>query len=199
MNLKKHYLLVPVILSLASTAGAQGNMNGAVGVLEDSSLSGSFTASSLTLDSSNFTQPASATGTFIGTVPDGTEVTAYSSTISGLSATPLTVSISNFLLIGTPGPVLPPPFSQSPGTTPNNRFEFNLQTLEEPASGSFVGFGTLIDTAPTGAYSPTAAEIDLSFSGANNYSFVLETVPEPTTLTLVLAGLGLLPLLRRKI
>jgi hypothetical protein len=144
------------------------------------------------LDASNYSEPGSESGTFSGTVPDGTEVTAYSSNISGLSSTLQPVVISDFLQIGSAGPAI----FGSAGTTPNNRFDFNLQTLEETASGTFVGFGMLVDT--TGTYSTTAAEFQLSFSAPSNYSFSVEAVPEPATLTLALAGLGGLVFLRRK-
>jgi hypothetical protein len=189
MNFKRHYLLAPVILCMAGTAGAQ-NFTGSVGIQEDTSQTGSYTASSLMLDSANFTDPGSATGTFLTTVPQGTEVTAYSSNISGLSSTPLTLSIPDFLQIGTPG------YFGSPGTTPNNRFDFDLQSLAEPQSGNFIATGTLVDTQ--GTYANTPSEMLLSFSSANNYSFTLEAVPEPATVSLVLAGIGLLPFLRRK-
>ena len=189
MNFKKYYLFAPVVLSVATVAGAQ-NFTGAVGIQEDTSQTGSYTASSIMLDVANFTDPGSASGTFLSTVPGGTEVTAYGSNITGLSSTPESVSISDFLQIGTPG------YFGSSGTTPNNRFDFNLQTLAESSSGDFIGTGTLTDT--TGAYSPTSAELLLSFSTPNNYSFTLQAVPEPGTLAMALTGLAMLPLFRRK-
>jgi hypothetical protein len=193
MRFKVHHLLVPLFLSMTGVAGAQGFINGSlVGVQEQAPLTGTYTDSSLMLDASNYTEPGSASGTFSSTVPDGTEVTAYSSNITGLSSTLEPVAISDFLQIGTAGPAI---FGSS-GTTPNNRFDFNLQTLEETESGTFVGFGTLVDTA--GTYGSTAAELQLSFSGASNYSFSVEAVPEPATVTIALAGLGGMILLRRK-
>ena len=189
------FYLIPVILCLASVASAQEEFTGTVGIQEENPLTGAFTDTSLTLDALNFTEPGSATETFDGTVPDGTEVTAYSTTISGLSSDLAPVSISDFLEIGTAGPVA----FGSPGTTPTNRFDFNLQYMAETdaVDGEFIGYGTLVDTQ--GDYADTPAELALSFSNADTYSFVLEAVPEPATLTLLLGGVGMLPFLRRKL
>lgn len=187
----KVYLLVPAVLSLAYVAGAQGTMSGSMSLQEDSNQTGSYSSSALTLDYSNYTQPfISATGTFSTNVPEGTEVYAYSSPITGLSSTPESEPISDFFTIGGAGP------TGSPGTSPVDRFEFNLETLAETSSGMFTGIGTLVDTE--NIYDDTAAEFQLSFSSANNYSFQLEAVPEPATLTLALAGLGGLLFRRRK-
>ncbi len=190
MNFKKYGLFAPVVLSLASVASGQ-NFTGTIGIQEDSSQTGTYTASSIMLDASNFTDPGSATGTFASTVPAGTIVTAYSLNITGLSSTPENTPISDFLQIGTPG------YFGSTGTTPNNRFDFNLQTLEESSDGDYIGTGTLVDTQ--GQYANTGAELLLSFSTASNYSFTVQAVPEPGTITMVLAGLATLPLFRRKI
>jgi hypothetical protein len=160
--------------------GAQNfTIGSTIAVQEETSLIGSYTSSSLMLDSTNFTEPyISATGSFETTVPQGTEVYANSTPITGLSSALQAESINDFLVIGGPGAA---EFG-SPGTTPVSRFDFDLQSLEENSIGSFTGFGALVDT--TGAYATTPAEIQLSFSSAKNYSFILQTLPEPTPITL---------------
>lgn len=194
MDFRKYYLFVPLILSVASVATAQSYLTGVLSIQEDATQTGFYTASSLSLDNSNYTEPfVPATGTFATTVPEGTEVYAYSSTITGLTSTPQSESISDFLIIGGPGP------TGSPGTSPVDRFDFNLQTLEESASqpGGFIGEGTLVDTQ--GVYANTPAQLVINFTPSSaNYSFTLTTVPEPATLTLALGGLAVLPFLRRK-
>jgi PEP-CTERM motif len=191
MKFKLYCLLVPAILSLAGIARAQGYMNGSFSV-QAASGNCSYTASSLTMDPTNFTEPFSpANGTFSTTMPEGTEVDAYSVAISGLSSSSFEAeSITNFLIIGGPGP------TGSPGTSPLNRFVFDLQSLEEPTPGTFVGYGTLTDT--TGDFADTSAQMTLGFSAANNYSINVATVPEPGSLAIALAGLGGFLVLRRK-
>lgn len=191
MKFKLHCLLVPAMLSLAGAAGAQGYMSGSFSV-QAASGNCSYTASSLTMDPTNFTEPFTpAIGTFSTTVPEGTEVYAYSVTISGLSSTSFEAeSDPNFLIIGGPGP------TGSPGTSPVDRFVFDLQSLEEPTPGTFVGYGTLTDV--TGYYAVTSAQLTLGFSAPDNYSIDVTAVPEPGSIAIALAGLGGLLALRRK-
>jgi hypothetical protein len=178
-------------LAFASAANAQ-MMSGsdAVNALGN----GSFATSSLTLAATNFFT-AAGIGTF-ATVPEFSYLTASTTTITGLSTSPLADSIPDLFVFSTPG------ILGSSGTTPNNRFDFNLLTITETSSslGDFTGTGTLVDT--TAAYAPTPAIFTLGFSGANNYSFTIaaEPVPEPTTIGLVAIGLlGALTIRRRKV
>ncbi len=159
---------------------------------------GSTTASSMRLFYTNIVQ--SASGTFAGIVPDNSVVTTYGSQISGLSTTPTTASINNFFRFSQQDA-----FGgfQAPGTTPINRFEFSLETLMEDSYNSgtgqalFTGTGTITDT--TGAYEDTMADLTVTFSDATAYTFSLEAVPEPATMTLAAAGLlGLMVLRRRR-
>jgi len=198
MSTKKLQLFLLVstaILAFTGAAKAQiltGSINASVYPGDQ----GEATASSLTLFQTNVI--SATTGDFIGSVPTGGYLTAYyPSTIDGLSTSPLDVSINNYFIFS----VLTP-FGSAGGTTPSNRFEFNLQTITETSYsgdgiGDFSGTGTLVDI--TGAYSSSAADFTLDFTSPGIYSFTLTTVPEPTTISLVATGLlGVLALRRRK-
>lgn len=141
---------------------------------------GSFTSGSLTLSAENPVDAVS--GDFTDILPQYSAITTYSSEISGLSTSPESVAVQDFFQIASPGTF--GPFTGA-GTTPVNRFDFDLATLTESSySGStadFTGTGTLVDT--TGAYADTPAYFNLSFSSPGVYSFSFGTVsvaaPEP--------------------
>jgi PEP-CTERM motif len=120
-------------------------------------------------------------------------------TITGLSSTPISDPINNYFK-----------FSQTSsfngltgtGTTPPNRFEFDLLTLAEDSFNSgtgaamFSGTGTIVDT--TGAFQNTPADLTVDFSNAHLYTLTLQAVPEPTTMSLAAAGLLAFWTLRRR-
>jgi hypothetical protein len=200
MNLTKYFSVISgAFFALVAVANAQ-SFTGQIGIQEDSGQAGSFTTTSLTMDLLNYTEPASGTGSFAGAlgsgiVPYGTEAFATNETINALSSTPKTVNIFDAVVIGGAGEF------GSPGTSPIDRYDFELQTLSEDYVNSTTAYfsGTGILTDNHGTYSPTSAQFELSFSGANNYSFTLTAVPEPATLSLAAVGLlGALAFRRRK-
>jgi PEP-CTERM motif len=174
-------------LALAGGARAQyltGNLTGEAmpgrGV-------GNATASSMQLSWSNMVD--SASGSFAGIVAVNSQVATSGFEIDGLSTTPTTVSISPFFtFFNAFAPV---------------RFRFDLTTLTEDSYDSgtgqalFTGTGTIIDN--TGAYQNTPSDLTVTFSSPSAYTFSLEAVPEPATMSLAAAGLlGLLALRRRR-
>jgi len=198
MSTKKiQFLAAGALVGFACVANAQ-NLTGILDVNDQAPETGFFTSSSLSLDVANVVSPfpGGETGSFLSLVPAGSEVTGDSAVISGLSATTVTENISDFLVFASQGP-----FISGTGTTPSDRFSFDLTSLSETYNAStglanFVGVGTIVDDQ--GVYANTAADLFLGFSGPNTYSFTLQAVPEPGTLTLLVAGLGMIPLLRRK-
>jgi hypothetical protein len=195
MNVKKLQLLVSVAsVTFVSMASAQ-MMNGSVAVAVDifHAPTSSWTASTLTLDATNYVT-GTPTGSFASVVPTLGTLTADSVTISGLSTSPVADNIHDFFFFSGAGGG----FGAS-GTTPNNRFDFNLATITDVGGGVFTGTGTLVDTL--GTYANTPGEFTLSFpDGDGTYSFTLAAVPEPTTISLLAVGLfGMLTIRRRKV
>jgi hypothetical protein len=177
--MKNSLLAISVaILTIEGSARAALMMNGS---LADTDFpgGGSFTSSSVTLTTPTLIT-TSETGMFASLVPPHSDLTSYTGTLTGLSATPATEDINNFFQFSTPDST----FGTS-GTTPNNRFDFDLATLSEttyissPQTATFSGIGMLIDT--TGQYASSPADFTLSFSGQDSYSFTLAvvSVPEP--------------------
>ena len=184
MTIKKFQIIVcAASLTLAGAANAQV-FTGVLGIQEGSPQKSSFTSTSLALDSTNLI--LSASGLFATQVPMLSDLTAYSSVISGLSSSPMNDPITGFFTFSAPDTLV------NSGTTPVDRFVFNLATITEAAYNSsqnadFSGTGTLVDTQ--GIYANTPAEFNLSFSGPSTYSFTLQAVPEPATISLVATGL----------
>jgi hypothetical protein len=177
-------VLAGFVVAFAGAANAQ-MMTGSMGVAADPfvTFTGSWTASSLTMSAINLIT-TSEQGTFLALVPSHSDLTAYTTTITGLSTSPTAENIPDFFVFSTPDVT----FATS-GTTPNNRFEFNLATITDVGGGVFTGTGTLVDT--TAAYANTPGIFTLSFPD-DVYSFTIAAVPEPSSLCLLIGGLGLL-------
>ncbi len=191
----------PIIIIAANLALA-GSVNatvltGSITVAEGGTQVSSFTSSSISMNVTNLVVRSS--GDFSGLVPSLSQLMANDTSISGLSSTPTSEPVNNYLVFSSSDAY------SGTGTAPPYRFEFELTSLAEvaysaPDFASFVGTGTLIDTS--GAYESTPATFNLSFSSPTSYSFSLTAtpVPEPTTVSLFAAGiLGALALRRRKI
>jgi hypothetical protein len=186
-NMKKSLLFVAAILAFTCAVQAQvltGSVTASVPPGEGE-YGGGATSSSLGLFVTNVI--SATTGDFVGAVPTDGILTPYLGTINGLSTTPLADSINNYFVFSTR-----PPYGGT-GTTPPNRFDFDLATITEDSYNSgtgaavFTGTGTLVDS--TGAYSSSPADFTVDFSNANNYTISIVTVPEPGTISLVAAGL----------
>jgi hypothetical protein len=143
-------------------------------------------------------------GSFSGIVPNKSDLTADSATLSGILSSSTPESIDEFFVFSSP--------DVGGGTTRLNRFDFDLTSILYAGGGFFEGTGTLYDSTPTGAFAPTAATFTLGFSSdpgdpidAGNYSFTVAAlgtaaVPEPSTIGLVATGLlGLWTFRRRKL
>jgi hypothetical protein len=171
MKINKLQLVISLVgLTVAGSANAALQMTGGFAAGGD----GSYTDSSLALGAVDLIQ-GQGTGSFAA-VPDGGLLTANTTAITGLSGSPLAVSISDFFVFSSA-------FIGS-GTTPANRFDFNLATLSEAPGGVFSGTGTVVDT--TGDFANTPATFTLSFGGSASESFSLtaepSAVPEPSTI-----------------
>lgn len=193
--------ILPLLISVASLAFAgAANAQFLNGSLTLSALvpgTGSATASTLDLSLTNVV--ASTTGSFASLVPLNSILYAPHPGTTGLSSSPLADPISDFFVFADQYPAA----GGAKGTTPPDRFDFNLATLTEnfydSANGTalFTGTGMIVDT--TGDNQDTAGEFTVNFSGPGNYTLTILTVPEPATITLAAAGLlGLLALRRRR-
>ena len=141
------------------------------------------------------------TGTPQGTfalMPALSDLTASTVTLSGLSTSSKVENIANYFVFSSPDSMF-----GSSGTTPNNRFAFDLGTISDLGGGVFTGTGTFVDTM--GVYTDTPGHFTLSFSGSPNtvganYSFTMaaQPVPEPATFAFVGCASWLLFAMRRK-
>jgi hypothetical protein len=193
----KQAAAVCVLAGLGLAGAARGAMvNGDLAVTPYSA--GSATSSSLTLAGSNII--FTATGDFLTLGAQDSDLTSSTATVTGLSATPTSESIPDYFIFASPDS-----FFGGSGTTPVNRFDFELTSLTETAYtgapayvSSFSGAGIITDTG--GVYDPTPATFTIGFSSASNYSFTFGTVvPEPASFSLVSVGAALLMKRRRGI
>ena len=175
--------LLAAVASLAFGGSAHATLiNGSIAVGADGS--GSYSGSTLTLSPTNIVE--SGAGDL--NIDFGSSVAASGAELSGLSSSATPESVSDYFEFAAPG------ILSSAGTTPQNRFLFDLTGVTETNAtyGDFTGTGVLIDT--TGALQATNATFSLAFSGPTNYSFSLGTTgvaaPEPSTWALALAGMG---------
>jgi hypothetical protein len=195
MKLKALAVLPVLVMSAASVLTAHAaTLTGGIGA----SGSGEFTSSSLVLNASALT--GGATGDLVS-ADDNSITTLSTAAITGLSSTSLTLTtpIQDYFEFSVPG--LP----GSTGTTPANRFDFELtsitETFSSSATGDFSGTGVLTDS--TGAFDPTVATFTLAVSGGpgtvDGQSFTLtatgEAVPEPSSWALGMLAFGAIGLL----
>jgi hypothetical protein len=188
--------MLSALAALAITGAAHAaQVNGDLAVINSGTTS-SATSSSLTLNAANYI--TQATGDFLTLGAQGSDLTSSTATVSGLSTTPTAESIPNYFVFASPDSTI----FFGPGTTPSNRFSFDLTSLTETAylgvnGADFSGAGIVTDSA--GVYDPTPATFTIGFSSPTNYSFTFGTVvPEPTTLGLAALSLGGLALRRRR-
>jgi len=196
--LKTQLAITASLIALSHAASAQGVFTGgmaaAPSIFEVSSATHSDASFSLNADNI-ITGTPSGTFALAGSLND---LTAYSGTISGLSTVPTVDVIASFFTFSSADSTF-----GTTGTTPANRFSFNLATIASmgAGTGAFTGTGTFTDSQ--GAFLPTPGSFTVGFSSPNNYSLtmsaVLTPVPEPATVSLVAAGaIAMLALRRRK-
>jgi hypothetical protein len=138
-----------------------------------------------------------ATNDFLTLGAQFSDLTSSTTPVTGLSTVPTPEAITDYFVFASPDSGF-----GGTGTTPANRFDFELTSLTETAYSSvtgvssFSGAGTITDTA--GGYDPTPASFTIGFSSPTNYSFTFNTVvPEPASFSLVSVGAVLLMKRRR--
>jgi len=213
------HILVGGIFSIWFAVGAQAalTLDGsfAMNPIGRQTNSFGYTATSLALASRNFVTDTE--GGFSNLISEGDYVTAYPALLSKISLSashPTMVTISNYLVFSAPDPIF-----GGAGSTPTNRFSFELTSIYSNGGQSggnyaaFFGTGILFDKA--GTYAPTVAQIALSFSStvgfsSANYGLSFDATgvaasipspapaPEPGTLALLGTGLAAMMGVRRR-
>jgi hypothetical protein len=183
--------IVTLVMSVAGwlvATGAEAALTGSLGFAPWNDTTGGYGSGGLRLAHSGFVN-ATPTGVFASSVvPLGGTFTMNTTQITGLGATPKAVTISDFFVFSSP--------FIGAGTTPQNRFHFDLATLTQTGTKAYSGTGTIHDLA--GVYLDAPAQFSISFSSSYNYAgslsaqFTPAPVPEPTTW--IAGALLLLPL-----
>jgi hypothetical protein len=174
---------IQLVISLASLA-AVSSANAALAQIDGGMAvggTGSFTDSSLTLNSPQFITYGTGDLSYLSLfapLPVGTP------TISGLSANPLSENIADYFVFAS--------------GTPGDNFEFTLTSLTETyyttsygGLADFSGTGTLVDA--DGTYAVTPASFTIGFSGPTSESFSFDTAPVPEPTTFIAGAAMLLP------
>ena len=181
----KQLKLIAILFALVLSAGAsQAMAQSMTGGLAAGEV-GSYSSSSLQLSTTGVGLGQGGDGTFSNM---GEFLVESTGTVTGLSATPLTLTtpVQGFFTV----------------TDNSDLISFELTTLSENTSGAFPvfsGAGILTDSAA--AFSPTDATFTLSFSGSSSNSFSLDTVATPEPASWMLGGMAALAigiLIRRR-
>jgi hypothetical protein len=187
--IKLQLLMVVTGLAFVGTVNAQ-SFTGSMGVNDWSGGTSYYNNSTLALSATNLIT-YSETGDFASVVPPLSDLIANTTILTGLSTSATAENISDYFVFSAPDAGF-----GSSGTTPVDRFNVTLTSITDLGSGTFTGTGTLYDTA-VGGYDPTPVIFTIGFSGSPNtldanYSFTMAAVPEPTTMTILIAGAALL-------
>jgi hypothetical protein len=181
-----------MIRSLAATLFALVMMGGlAVSAQADSiPTSGTVTGNStLTATASPFVFDTNFTGSGVDTVSGNFTATNIGTTTFNSTFTSFTAS-GTFIDVFAGGTVFGT-FTEN-GTVTGNTSTINVHSVTTGGTGMFLG--DTGESIVTGTNTTTSSPM---FTGT--YTGFINTVPEPSSLALMLAGIGLLPLMRKRL